>query len=101
MKTNVSVKTTTKVNVKTGSLLISCFADMNADGSTTPSIYKSDVSDSTQIIDNVTGKEGELLLTYSGDTVGKINDDGELIIHPDGDDANRYNKQSEDLVYEG
>ncbi len=41
------------------------------------------------------------MLTYSGDTVGEINDNGELIINPDGDDANKYNKQDENLTYEG
>jgi hypothetical protein len=101
MRTEVSVKTTTEVDTKTGDFLISCFADMNEDGSKTPSIYKSDVLDSTKIIDNVSGKEGELMLTYSGDTVGEINDDGELVINPDGDDANKYNKQDENLIYEG
>lgn len=101
MRTEVSVKTITEVDTKTGDFLISCFADMNEDGSKTPSIYKSDVLDSNKIIDNVSGKEGELMLTYSGDTVGEINDDGELVINPDGDDANKYNKQDENLIYEG
>lgn len=101
MRTEVSIKTATEVDAKSGDFLISCFADMNEDGAKTPSIYKSDVLDSTKIIDNVSGKEGELMLTYSGDTVGEINDNGELIINPDGDDANKYNKQDENLTYEG
>lgn len=101
MKTEVSVKTTTEVDLQTGDFIVSCFADMNEDKSKTPSVYKSKVLDNTKTIDNVSGKEGELMLTYSGDTVGEINDDGELVINPDGDDANKYNKQDENLTYEG
>ena len=101
MRTEVSVKTTTDVDIKSGTFLISCFSDMNEDGSKTPSIYKSDVLESVKIIDNVSGKEGELMLTYSGDTVGEINSDGELVLNPDADDANKYNKQDENLTYEG
>lgn len=72
---------------------------MNDDGSITPSIYKSQVLEKPMIIDNTSGKEGELMLSHSGDTVGNINADGELIIEPQGDDPNKYEKEQENLIY--
>lgn len=99
MRTQVSVKTITEVEQSSGLFLIDCFSDMNDDGSTTPSIYKSQVLEKPMIVDNTSGKEGELLLSHSGETVGSINSDGELIIEPEGDDANRYVKEQENLTY--
>jgi hypothetical protein len=99
MRTQVSVKTITEVEQSSGLFLINCFSDMNDDGSTTPSIYKSQVLDKPMIVDNTSGKEGELMLSHSGETVGNINSDGELIIEPEGDDANRYVKEQENLTY--
>lgn len=99
MRTQVSVKTITEVEQSSGLFLINCFSDMNDDGSTTPSIYKSQVLEKPMIVDNTSGKEGELLLSHSGETVGSINNDGELIIEPEGDDANRYVKEQENLTY--
>ena len=52
--------------------LINCFADMNADGSTTPDLFKSQVLDKPMEIDNVDGKEGELMLSYVGNKVGEL-----------------------------
>lgn len=101
MRTEVSVKTIAEVDNSSGNFLINCFADMNEDGTTTPSIYKSDVIQTPKTVDNILGKEGELLISYSGDTVGEINSNGELVLEPDGDDANKYNKQDENLIYEG
>lgn len=72
---------------------------MNEDGSTTPAIYKSQVLGKPMIIDNTAGKEGELLLSHSGDTVGSINGAGELVIEVQGDDANKYDKEQENLTY--
>lgn len=100
MTTEASVKTAAEVDVKTNTFVINCFADMNEDGTKVPSIYKSDVLGTTKIVNNVSGKEGELMLTYSGDGVGEINDDGSLTLTPDDDDANRYNKSNENLTYE-
>lgn len=99
MRTQVSVKTITEVEPSSGLFLINCFSDMNDDGSTTPSIYKSQVLEKPMIVDNTSGKEGELLLSYSGNTVGNINIDGELVIEPEGDDANKYEKEQENLTY--
>lgn len=100
MRTEVSVITTAEVDNQSGNFLISCFANMNEDGTTTPSIYKSDVAETPKTVDNVLGKEGELLISYSGDTVGEINSNGELVLEPDGDEANKYSKQDENLMYE-
>lgn len=72
---------------------------MNEDGSTNPSIYKSQVLEKPMIVDNTSGKEGELMLSHSGDNVGNINNNGELVIEPEGDDANKYEKEQENLTY--
>lgn len=99
MRTQVSVKTITEVEQSSGLFLINCFSDMNEDGSTTPSIYKSQVLEKPMIVDNTSGKEGELMLSHSGDNVGSINNNGELVIEPEGDDANKYEKEQENLTY--
>ena len=57
------------------------------------------VLEKPMIVDNTSGKEGELLLSHSGNTVGNINIDGELVIEPEGDDANKYEKEQENLTY--
>ena len=100
MRTQVSVKTITEVEQSSGLFIIDCFSDMNDDGSTTPSVYKSQVLENPMIIDNTYGKEGELMLSHSGETVGSINNDGELVIEPEGDDANKYAKEQENLTYD-
>lgn len=100
MKTEVSVKTRTE-GIENGVFVITSFSDMNEDGTKTPVIFKSEVLDSPKIIDNVKGKEGELLLSYIGDKVGEIDDKGNLIIEVENDDAEKYNKQNDNLIYEG
>ena len=100
MRTEVSVKTRTEVD-KNGDFLVSCFSDMNEDGTTTPVLFKSEVLSAPKIIDNVNGKEGELMLSYVGDKVGEIDDNGNLILYVENDDVNKYNKQNENLTYEG
>ena len=100
MRTEVSVKTITEVD-KNGDFLVSCFSDMNEDGTTTPVLFKSEVLSAPKIIDNTKGKEGELMLSYVGDKVGKIDDNGNLILDVENDDVNKYNKQNENLTYEG
>lgn len=100
MRTEVSVKTRTEVD-KNGDFLVSCFSDMNEDGTTTPVLFKSEVLSAPKIIDNVNGKEGELMLSYVGDKVGEIDDNGNLILDVENDDVNKYNKQNENLTYEG
>lgn len=72
---------------------------MNEDGTTTPAIYKSQVLEKPMVIDNTSGKEGELMLSHSGNNGGSINTDGELVIEPQGDDANKYEKEQENLIY--
>lgn len=101
MRTEVSVITNAEVDNESGNFVINCFANMNEDGTFTPTIYKSDVAEKLKTVDGVVGKEGELLISHSGDSVGEINENGELIIEPDGDDANKYSKQNENLIYEG
>lgn len=100
MKTEASTKTITEVEKISGIFLINCFADMNADGSTTPDLFKSQVLDKPMEIDNVDGKEGELMLSYVGNKVGELNENGELIIELENDDVNKYNKVDENLMYD-
>lgn len=100
MRTEVSVKTRTEVD-KNGDFLVSCFSDMNEDGTTTPVLFKSEVLLTPKIIDNTKGKEGELMLSYVGDKVGEIDNNGNLILDVENDDVNKYNKQNENLTYEG
>ena len=100
MRTEVSVKTRTEVD-KNGDFLVSCFSDMNEDGTTTPVLFKSEVLSAPKIIDNVNGKEGELMLSYVGDKVGEIDGNGNLILDVENGDVNKYNKQNENLTYDG
>lgn len=100
MRTEVSVKTRTEVDIN-GDFLVSCFSDMNEDGTTTPVLFKSEVLSAPKIIDNTKGKEGELMLSYVGDKVGEIDGNGNLILDVENDDVNKYNKQNENLTYEG
>lgn len=100
MKTEVSVKTTTEVEIKSGVFLISSFSDMNEDGSITPVVFKSRVLDKSMKIDNQNGKEGELLLSFKNtEEVGEINNSGELILDIENDRLNRYHINDEDLMY--
>lgn len=99
MRTEVSVKTRTEVDIN-GDFLVSCFSDMNEDGTTTPVLFKSEVLSAPKIIDNTKGKEGELMLSYVGDKVGEIDGNGNLILDVENDDVNKYNKQNENLTYE-
>lgn len=100
MKTQVSVKTITEVKKNSGSFQISCFSDMNEDGTTTPVIYKSRILEEPMIIDTTSGIEGELMISHVGETVGNVTEEGDLIIEPDGESANKYDKEQENLVYD-
>ena len=95
----VSVKVTTEISKASGDFLIHCFSDENEDGTTRPSIFKSQVPIETKIVDNVEVKEGELALSYKGGDCGELNPDGELIIYPEDDDADRYEIQDQNLMY--
>lgn len=95
----LSVKVITEVSKNSGNFTIHCFSDMLEDGTTRPSVFKAQLPTEPKIIDNVDVKEGELALTYKGETVGELNVNGELIIHPDNDDANKYSVQNQDLIY--
>lgn len=99
METEVSVKTLTEVNRDSGTFSITCFSDMTASGTTYPSIFKSELPQERKTIDNVNFKEGELALSYKGDTVGSMTE-GVLTIQPEsGDDADNYSIQNQNLIY--
>lgn len=100
MRRQASVKTITEVEPSNNLFMINCFSDLNEDGSTTPNIYKSQVLDKTKIIDNVSGKEGELMLSHDSEADGSINELGELTIElSDDKEIEKYVKQQENLVY--
>lgn len=92
-RNEINLRTISEIDATSGDFLISCSSDTTS----RPAIFKSDVLDKEKIIDNVNGKEGELLLSYVGDKSGEINDDGELILNSD--DADSYTKQDENLIY--
>lgn len=98
METAVSVKTTTTVTKSSGAVNIHCFSDMNVDGSTHPSIFKSQVLSEVKIIDNTYGKEGELMISYDKNSNAIINPLGALVISPDGDNVNYYERGSDDNI---
>ena len=101
MQNETSVKTVTEVYDVNNTFLIKSVPDKNEDGTTTPSVFKSEILETSKIIDNVSGKEGDLMLSYSGDKVGEISEEGDLMLEPSNDDVNRYEKQNGDLTYEG
>ncbi len=107
---DISVKTETKINTQNKGVTIYAFADMNDDLTTVPSIFKANLlkreTDGTMInsINDTSGIEGELLLSYEGDTVGEIDKPtGDLIIEPYNDNADNYSREDGgdliDLIY--
>jgi hypothetical protein len=107
---DISVKTETKINTQSRAVAIYSFADLNDDLTTVPSIFKANIlkreDDNTMvnIINDVSGIEGELLISYEGDTVGEINKlTGELTIEPYNDTADNYLREDDedltDLIY--
>lgn len=97
------VKTRASVLVSDGSLRIDTFADRNSEGLTIPEVFKAEILQEPKIIDGVRGKEGELILSFGGDTVGWIDENGHLWIQPGvNDNPNRYSVDGPtgDLWYE-
>ena len=100
METEVSVKVIAEVKRDKNSFKITCFSDMNSDGSTNPSIFKSQIPQERLTVDNVNVKEGELSLSYKGGNGGTLNE-GIFTIEPaQEDDPNKYSVDNENLVYE-
>ena len=96
--TQVHIKTITEVSKSTGVFSIHSFSDRNSDGSTTPSIFKSQILTEAKIIDNVEGKEGELMISSDSEYVGTF-ENGELILDVSHDEPHRYNRGGEDNAY--
>ena len=96
--TQVHVKTVTEVTKSTGMFSIRSFSDRNSDGSTTPFIFKSQVLSEAKIIDNVYGKEGELMISSYSEQIGKL-ENGELTLDVSNDDVQRYNRGGMDDAY--
>jgi hypothetical protein len=75
---------------------------MNEDGTTFPELFQADLLEKSRQINNVNGKEGELLLSYTGSEVGEVDAAGELIIQLDKDNVDNYYVNNEgDLIYNG
>lgn len=95
MINNILLKTLTEVS-SDGSFFINGFIE-----ETSPSIYKAQILQEKKVIDNIEGKEGELMISSKNDTDEKLDDDGNLII--DSPDSEKYSKGGEDnanLLYE-
>ena len=90
----------TKTETSGGKANIHCFADMNKDGSRTPTLYHAEVLQGRKEINGVIGIEGELLLVHQDSgKIGELNNKGELLIQLNEDDATKYELQGENLVY--
>lgn len=100
MITNTPTRTIAEVDTRTGDFEITCFAAMNDDGTMTPYVYKSRVLDKPMVIDNSSGKEGDLLLSYDGNTTTVLESSGDLILTPDDKDGGEYSVKDSDLNYE-
>ena len=100
--TDVHVKVITEVKPKAETFSIHCFSDMKASGETTPTLFKSQILQEPTIVDNVEGKEGELILSFDrGKAVGELKE-GTLTISPEEDDAQKYSRggiDNADLIY--
>ena len=90
----------TKTETSGGKANINCFADMNKDGSRTPTLYHAEVLQGRKEINGVIRIEGELLLVHQDSgKIGELNNKGELLIQLNEDDATKYELQGENLVY--
>lgn len=100
MITEVPTRTTTEV--VNNKVSISCVPSLNDDGNERPSIYSSRILEERTAIDNVSGIEGELIISSTEEDSANINSDGELIISLEKDDVNKYSvdKTNGDLLYE-
>lgn len=92
----------TKTETSGGKANIHCFADMNEDGSRTPTLYHAEVLQGRKEINGVAGIEGELLLVHQDSgKIGNLNNRGELTIQLNEDDATKYELRGESLIYNG
>lgn len=100
MITEVPTRTTTEVVNKKFS--INCVPSLNGNGEENPSIYSSKILEEKTTIDNVSGIEGELVISSVEDNPANINSGGELIISLERDDVNKYSvdRTNGDLLYE-
>lgn len=102
MITECSTKTITEV--EDNKVKISCICSENQNGIDTPALFRANILDKPSVINQVSGLEGELLLTHtdSSDMVAEINNKGEMIISLDDDDVEKYSLDDNgNLVYNG
>ena len=99
------VRTRTVVSIEGGTVQIQTlctYATFGAEG-TVPDINKGQLLKEPLQIDGVSGKEGELILTFEDGADAWLNSNGELVVAPDEtrDDPNRYSIDgaSGNLIY--
>ena len=99
------VKTRTKVNRAEGTFQINTLSDFATYGATgsVPDISQAEILNAPDIIDGISGREGELILSMGKTSDAWLDENGNLIVAPDEtvDDANRYelDSPSGDLLY--
>ena len=101
------LKTRTKVSREYGNLVfqintLSDYATYGATGSV-PDISQAEILSADDIIDGISGREGELILSMGENSDAWLDENSNLIVEPDPtvDDANRYelNVPTGDLLY--
>ena len=94
-----STITTTETNQNKAH--INCFVgNDNGDTSHKPAIFKAEILESPKDINQISGKEGELILTsINSDNYGILNSNGDLIITTKDDDVNKYKIEDVNLIY--
>ena len=99
------VKTRTKVSRASGTFRIDTLSDFATYGATgsVPDISQAEILDAPDIIDGVSGREGELILSMGENSDAWLDENGNLIVNPDPaiDDAQRYELDAPegDLLY--
>ena len=100
----VRVKTKSEVSIDDGIFGIYCFSEKNFNHEDTPSIFQADLLKTRKRVDNIDGKEGELLLSFEGgDNIdAEVNENGELIIKSGDNESEEYFRDgdsNENLAY--
>lgn len=95
------IRTRTIVN-SNGSLIIETYADRNSDGTILPSIYEANLLNGVKTVDGVSGREGQLLVSYDEGADVWLDENGNLLVSPaEGDNANEYSVDAPEgnLIY--
>lgn len=102
MITDCSTKTITEIN--NNRVKISCICSEIQNGIDKPTLFRADMLNNSSTINQVSGLEGELLITHidSNEDIAEINDMGEMIISLNDDDVEKYELDNKgNLIYNG